>query len=174
MIIILNGSPRSGKSSIAKAMVGWTNLGVDHWREHRTPEEFQPGIGLRPGGERPDLEQFVRQSYQELFTELANRDCGGENVVVDLGIHDAYSKSLGIRAMANEILEGANVVWCHVCCSTEINAERRRRSGMTDDPERIAAWEIALPSSGDYDLVLNTDSATPEELAGQILSFLKR
>ena len=53
MIIILNGSPRSGKSSIAKAMVGWTNLGVDHWREHRTPEEFQPGIGLRPGGERP-------------------------------------------------------------------------------------------------------------------------
>src|SRR5579871_1151105 len=52
-IVILNGAPRSGKSSIAAAIQHtfggcWMNLGVDRSRE-MTPARFQPGIGLRPG-----------------------------------------------------------------------------------------------------------------------------
>jgi len=62
-IIILNGTPRSGKSSIAAAIQStfegaWMNLGVDRFKP-MTPERYQPGIGLRPGGERPDLEPLV-------------------------------------------------------------------------------------------------------------------
>ena len=62
-IVVLNGAPRSGKSSIAAAIQGrvpgdWVNLGVDAF--NRTmPEHLRPGIGLRPGGERPDLEGSV-------------------------------------------------------------------------------------------------------------------
>src|SRR5262245_23555606 len=59
-IVILNGPPRSGKSSIAAEIQErfegvWMNLGVDHFKQ-MTPARLQPGIGLRPGGERPDLE----------------------------------------------------------------------------------------------------------------------
>jgi hypothetical protein len=62
-IVVLNGPPRSGKSSIAHAIQNtfdgvWMNLGVDGFKQ-MTPERFQPGIGLRPGGERPDLEPLV-------------------------------------------------------------------------------------------------------------------
>ncbi|MCU0502603.1 MAG: chloramphenicol phosphotransferase, partial [Anaerolineae bacterium] len=58
-IIILNGVPRSGKSSIAAAIQQtfdgvWMNLGVDRFMQ-MTPARYLPGIGLRPGGERPDL-----------------------------------------------------------------------------------------------------------------------
>lgn len=52
-IIILNGSPRSGKSSIVSIIQEtfdgiWMNLGVDKFMS-MTPEKFSPGIGLRPG-----------------------------------------------------------------------------------------------------------------------------
>jgi len=48
-IVILNGPPRSGKSSIAVAVQArfdclWMNLGVDHFKR-MTPARFQPGIG---------------------------------------------------------------------------------------------------------------------------------
>jgi chloramphenicol 3-O phosphotransferase len=66
-VIILNGAPRSGKSSIAAAIQEtfdgpWMNLGVDVLVRQVTPPRYRPGIGLRPGGERPDLESFVQLS----------------------------------------------------------------------------------------------------------------
>src|SRR5450755_2019089 len=69
-IIILNGTPRSGKSSIALAIQEtfegvWMNLGVDRFKP-MTPERYQPGIGLRPGGERPDLEPLVVVLYRAM------------------------------------------------------------------------------------------------------------
>ena len=53
-VIILNGAPRSGKSSIVKVIQDtfdgvWMNLGVDVFARGVTPRRYQPGIGLRPG-----------------------------------------------------------------------------------------------------------------------------
>ena len=75
-IIILNGAPRSGKSSIAAVIQEtfdgpWMNLGVDVWVREGTPPRFRPGIGLRPGGERPDLEDFVARSFSALYESIA-------------------------------------------------------------------------------------------------------
>lgn len=52
-IVILNGAPRSGKSSIAEAIQEtfdgpWMNLGVDAYMERVMPRRCLPGIGLRP------------------------------------------------------------------------------------------------------------------------------
>jgi chloramphenicol 3-O-phosphotransferase len=52
-IVILNGTPRSGKSSIVAAIQErldgvWMNVGIDVARA-MTPPRAQPGIGLRPG-----------------------------------------------------------------------------------------------------------------------------
>lgn len=46
-IVILNGAPRSGKSSIASVIQNtfegvWMNLGVDRFKQ-MTPERYQPG-----------------------------------------------------------------------------------------------------------------------------------
>lgn len=67
-IIILNGAPRSGKSTIAKAIQdefdgAWMNLGVDTYVRYVTPERYKPGIGVicdtrtgpkSPPARRPD------------------------------------------------------------------------------------------------------------------------
>jgi chloramphenicol 3-O phosphotransferase len=49
-VIVLNGVPRSGKSSIARALMErdgvWANVGVDV-PQAATPPNLQPGMGLR-------------------------------------------------------------------------------------------------------------------------------
>src|SRR5436190_16381701 len=99
-IVILNGTPRSGKSSIATVIQNtfegvWMNLGVDRFKQ-MTPERYQPGIGLRPGGERPDLEPVVVVLYRAMYEAIAALSRAGVNVVVDVGHHDGYSAPLGI------------------------------------------------------------------------------
>lgn len=74
-IVVLNGVPRSGKSSIVRELqkdpqVPWMNLGVDVFKQFVTPEQFGPGLGLRPGANRPDLEPHV-QSFFTAFQQIA-------------------------------------------------------------------------------------------------------
>src|ERR1700709_2739700 len=94
------GAPRSGKSSIAAAIQDsfdepWLNLGVDVFARV-TPARWLPGIGLRPGGERPDLELVVWKLYAALYDSFAAIARQGLNVVADVGHHDVYSQPLGI------------------------------------------------------------------------------
>ncbi len=80
-IIILNGVPRSGKSSIVAAIQEtfdgvWMNLGVDRFMQ-MTPQRYLPGIGLRPGGERPDIEPIVAILYAAMYESIAAHSRAG-------------------------------------------------------------------------------------------------
>ena len=75
-IVILNGVPRSGKSSIASAIQAtfdgaWMNLGVDRFKA-MTPEHLQPGIGLTTGwgkaGPGACAARKLRQPHQVALT----------------------------------------------------------------------------------------------------------
>jgi chloramphenicol 3-O phosphotransferase len=123
-IIILNGAPRSGKSSIAAVIQNtfegvWMNLGVDRFMQ-MTPKQFLPGIGLRPGGERPDLEPLVAILYRAMYASIAAHSRLGLNVVVDVGHHDAYSVPRGILPACARILSGLPVLFVGIRCPIEI------------------------------------------------------
>ena len=110
-IVVLNGAPRSGKSSIVRAVQErfdgpWMNLGVDVFVRGVTPERYRPGIGLRPGGERPDLEPLLPIFYAALYESVAAHSRLGLDVVVDVGHHDAYSQPLGILPDVAARLDG--------------------------------------------------------------------
>jgi chloramphenicol 3-O phosphotransferase len=49
----------------------WMNLGVDTYVRHITPVRYRLGIGLQPGGERPDLEPFIPVFYAALYESVA-------------------------------------------------------------------------------------------------------
>jgi chloramphenicol 3-O-phosphotransferase len=83
-IVVLNGAPRSGKSTLVRAMQQsldgiWINLGVDGFAD-AIPEGLRPGIGLRPGGERPDLEDAVVALFDALYASVAACSRSGLNV----------------------------------------------------------------------------------------------
>ena len=182
-IVILNGPPRSGKSSIAAAIQArfdgvWMNLGVDGFKR-MTPDRFQPGIGLRPGGERPDLEPVVVRLYQAMYEAVAAHSRLGVNVVVDAVHHDSYSVPRRILPACARILRGLPVLFVGVRCPVEVALQRRRATwggagynadGTVADPVRL--WHEAVHPPGGYDLEVDTSVLRPEECADLIAGRL--
>jgi len=182
-IVILNGAPRAGKSSIAQAVMArlagrWVNLGVDRMNAV-LPQDLLPGIGLRPGGERPDLEPTVMRLYAELYDEIAERAQSGEDVVVDVGHHDWYSRPLGILAASARRLNGLPVLFVGVRCPIGVIMARRNADprggfyvGGDSVPEPVRRWQEAVHQPRIYDLELDSSVLTPEQCAEAIAAAL--
>jgi len=188
-VVILNGTPRSGKSSIAAVIQEtfdgpWMSLGADTAILAMTPPRYRPGIGLRPGGERPDLEEFVVRACAALFDSIAAHSRQGLNVVVDLGLHDGYSEPRGIAADGARRLAGLPVLFVGVRCPVGAIMQRRdagqpggerayARSGPGGEiPGPVLRWQEAVHRLGPYDLEVDTSLLTAEECAAAIRSRL--
>jgi chloramphenicol 3-O phosphotransferase len=185
-IVILNGAPRSGKSSIVALVQAtiegrWMNLGVDVARQ-MTPPRLQPGIGLRPGGERPDLEASVAPLYGALYDSVAAHSRHGLDVVVDVGHHDDYSRPLGILTDAARRLSGLPVLFVGVRCPIEVIMQRRdsspsgryERSALDGTvPDPVLRWQAAVHVPGIYDLEVDTSQMSAEECALRIRGRLR-
>ncbi|MDB5542035.1 MAG: chloramphenicol phosphotransferase [Devosia sp.] len=183
-IVILNGVPRAGKSSIAQAVMKtvagrWINLGVDAMNASLPPEQL-PGIGLRPGGERPELEPVVVRLFAELYRSIAERARAGDDVVVDVGHHDGYSRPLGILGASARQLARLPALFVGVRCPVEVIMARRNadpRGGFyaagDGVPEPVRRWQKAVHVPGIYDLEVDTSVTTPEECAEAIAAALR-
>jgi len=179
-IIVLNGAPRSGKSSIATAIQErdgvWMNVGVDAARA-MTPPRYQPGIGLRPGEERHSAAPVVPVLYAALYDSIAAHSRLGLNVVVDVGHHVVEILSDCARRLA-----GLPVILVGVRCPIEVIIERRSASGpggyatATEGepiPLPILRWQEEVHAHGMYDLEVDTSVASPDECADAILYRLR-
>lgn len=170
-IIVLNGAPRSGKSTIAAAIQEafdepWMNIGVDA-SVGCTPPRYRPGIGLRPGGERPDLEPLIPVLYRAMYESVAAHSRLGVNVVVDVGHHDSYSRPLGILPRVAQLLRGLPALLVGVRCPLDVIMQRR---GDSDGPvpEPVLRWQHEVHVPGIYDLEVDTSVLSPAECADAI------
>jgi chloramphenicol 3-O phosphotransferase len=173
-IVILNGAPRSGKSSIVAAIQNtfdgvWMNLGVDRFKP-MTPDQYQPGIGLRAGGERPDLEPLIVLLYRAMYEAIAAHSRLGINVVVDVAHHDSYSVPRGILNSCAQQLVGLPVLFVGVRCPLDVIMERRRATWgvSTADgtvPDAVRRWQEAVHVPGIYDMEVDTSVLNPEACA---------
>lgn len=181
-IVLLNGAPRAGKSSIAKAIQDsfdgvWMNVGLDRFKA-MTPDRYQPGIGLRPGGERPDLEALVVTLYKGLYEAIAAHSRLGLNVVADVGHHDNYSQPRGILAASARRLSGAPVLFVGVRCPIEVILERRLATwgrGHASDgsvPAAVSRFQRDVHIPGMYDLEVDTSRLSPQACADAIRRHL--
>lgn len=91
-VVVLNGAPRAGKSRIVAALQErvpgtWMNLGTDVFVRHVIPPDLRPGIGLRPGRERPEVAERVPVLLAALYDAVAAHARHGLDVAVDVGHH---------------------------------------------------------------------------------------
>ena len=189
-IIILNGAPRSGKSSIVAVIQDtfdgpWMNLGVDTFFA-ATPPRYRPGIGLRPGGDQQDLELLVPTLYAAMYESIAAHSRLGLNVVVDVGHHDAYAVPRHILAGSARRLAGLPVLFVGVRCPIEVIMERRHVAqpgregqyviGTPDEPipPPVRRWQDEVHKPGIYDLEVDTSLRSPQECAEAIRKRLDR
>ena len=140
-----------------------------------TPARFMPGMGLRPGGERPDLEPLVATLYGALYESIATHSRAGLNVVVDVGHHDAYAVPRHILPGCARRLGGLPVLFVGVRCPVETIMERRRATGWkvggaADEPvpRPVLLWQKEVHTPGIYDLEVDTSVLSPEECASAI------
>lgn len=188
-IVVLNGTPRSGKSSIATAMQDtldgpWVNLGVDV-SALMIPTRYRPGIGLRPGGERPDLEDTVVSLFAALYESVAAHSRLGLDVVVDVGHHDSYSQPRHILRRAAAQLTGLPAWLVGVRCPLGVIMQRRDagEAGREDAyltstaagevPPPVLRWQREAHTPGIYDVEVDTSRLTPVECAGVIARRLR-
>jgi chloramphenicol 3-O phosphotransferase len=184
-IVVLNGAPRSGKSSIVEAVQEtlegpWMNLGVDVFGRSATPRRFKPGIGLRPDADSPEIETLIPRLYAALFDSVAAHSRQGLNVVADVGIHDSYSTPLHILRDAARRLEDLPALLVGVRCPVDVIMQRRDAgqegregeyvtSGTHGEiPEAVLLWEHHVHTPGIYDLEIDTSVVTPDEAAKMI------
>ncbi len=174
-VVVLHGAPRSGKTSIAAAVASldpgrsWVALGVETSRA-ATPTALQPGLGLRPGGERPDIEAALPGLTAELFEEVAAASRTGRAVMVDVGLHEAHSRPLGLWAVAADRLAGLPSWLVAVQADADEVRRRRAATGYPTDDDAVARWQAAVPDDGPYDLGVDTTTATPEGCARIVLA----
>ena len=189
---ILNGAPRSGKSSIASAIqqmstAPWMNLGADRFIEI-TPPRFRPGIGLRPagiadrpGGERPDLEPHIPVMYAALYDSIAAHLRKGLNVVTDVAHHDDYATRSGILYDCARRLDGLKAYFVGVRCPVDVVWRRRRETWLKEEdipadapvPDLVRIWDREVHKPGIYDLEIDTSASSAEECAGRILRYIE-
>ena len=190
--VVLNGAPRSGKSSIASAIQQmaqepWLNLGADRFIES-TPPRFRPGIGLRPagiadrsGGERPDLEPFIPLMYEALYDSIAAHLGKGLNVVTDVAHHDDYAILSGILYDCARRLDGLKAYLVGVRCPANVVWRRRKETWLRDEdipadapvPELVRIWDREVHKFGIYDLEVDTSKLSSEACARLILGHIE-
>lgn len=188
-IVVLNGATRSGKSSIATAMQEqlqgiWLNLGVDAYQQ-TLPPSLRPSIGLRPGGERPDIEAHLPVLFAALYESVAAHSRLGLNVVVNVGHHDAHSRRLHLLTDSVRRLNGLPVLMVGVRCPLSAILDRRsdpqpgregiyaRGDAEGHVPAPILAWQDEVHIPGIYDLEVDTSEASPVAIATLIGKMLR-
>ncbi|MFK7914099.1 MAG: chloramphenicol phosphotransferase CPT family protein [Pseudomonadales bacterium] len=186
-VVILNGAPRAGKTSIALAMqeqlpAPWLNLGVDAMMHGILPRSALPALGLRPGGERPDLEDGIERQYLGLYGAVAAFADQGLNVVVDVGHHDDYSRPLKLLPRCCALIAHLPTLLVGVHCPLEEILRRRHRapdvyaSAAPGDPvpAPVLRWQQAVHEPGRYDLELNTGNLSATECVQSLAQALVR
>ncbi|PXW90436.1 chloramphenicol 3-O phosphotransferase [Pseudogracilibacillus auburnensis] len=154
------------------------NLGVDHFMK-MTPENYQPGIGLRPGGERPGLEPIIMQVYKAMYESIAAHSRQGINVVVDVEHHDSYSAPRRILLTCARILRKYPVVFVGVHCPIGEIMKRRKDTWGTGYakngaiPESVKRWQHYVHILGIYDLEVVTSIMSSDECAHLIHQKLR-
>ena len=184
-IIVLNGAPRSGKSSIVAVIQDtfegpWMNLGVDVHARHMTPTRLQPGVGLRPLAERSEVAALLPRLYAALYDSIAAHSRQGLNVVVDVGHYGMEPSSPGVLQDCAGRLLGLPVLMVGVLCSIEVIMQRRNAgqpgregqytTGAPDDPipAPVRQWQDAVHRPGVYDLEVDTAVLSPTQCADLI------
>lgn len=182
-VVILNGAPRSGKSSLARAIQEsvpgiWLNSGVDGFMA-TLPPALMPGIGLRPGSERPDLEPMVARLYDLLFSTIRLQAQAGFDIVADLGMHEDYSEPLHILDRAAAVLGPLDALLIGIDCDVDEIMRRRNADPQggyyaagDSPPAPVLRWQDGVHRHKSYDLRLDMARLTPQAGAAAVAALL--
>lgn len=163
LIIFLNGTSSSGKSSIAKELLQVLDepsfhMPVDSFHAMRTRREMSP----------EELPAVLRRTWMGFHRAVAGMAAAGNTLVVDHVLSEEW------RLLdCLELFTARNVVLVGVRCS--LDELRRRERARGDRPVGLAARQFEhVHAHGLYDIECDTTTDSPLHCARRISAFLPR
>jgi chloramphenicol 3-O phosphotransferase len=166
LIILLNGTTSSGKTSIAEALLEildepYFHLGVDAinaMRAKRQTNELPPA----------ELDLVLTRTRAGFHRAVAGMAQAGNSVIADLVLSEQWRLVDCLDAMA-----GCEVVFVGVHCPAGELA--RREQARADRPPGLALAQLdQVHAHGVYDIEIDTSLASPQACATTIKEFLPR
>ncbi|MFE6482442.1 AAA family ATPase [Streptomyces sp. NPDC057757] len=161
VVVLLNGASSSGKSSIARELLGvldgtWFHMPVDAFHS------------MRGGGEiaDEDLQAEIDRTAKGFHRAVAGMAAGGNNLVVDHPLSRRWRllDLLGLLVPEDTVLVGVR------CPLPEL--ERRERERGDRQPGLAAMQYDAVHSHGPHDLDVDTSLHSPRECALRVRDLL--
>jgi chloramphenicol 3-O phosphotransferase len=186
VVIILNGPSSVGKSSIIKAFQAkrseaWLSIGIDNFFVgvlppkfylESTPEHHAVMHGIASEDKEgklftlevgPEGQKVIRGMHRAIAAYAQS----GNNVIVDyIKYEQGWIKDL------TDALHGVKVVWVGVTASLESIQQREKKRGTSPEGHARSHY-YTVHKDMNYDLMLDTDSLTPEQSADKIIEFIK-
>ncbi|WP_405552450.1 chloramphenicol phosphotransferase CPT family protein [Streptomyces sp. NBC_01171] len=161
-IIFLNGTSSSGKSSIARELLGllddgvYSHLSVDAFNAMRAQQELS----------REEFDAALRRTRLGFHRSVAAMAAVGNDLVVDHVLSEPWRLTDCLTVLRPE-----DVLFVGVHCPLPELERRERARG--DREAGLAALQYDLVHAhGDYDLECDTGTASPRACAERIRDFL--
>ncbi|WP_030808639.1 chloramphenicol phosphotransferase CPT family protein [Streptomyces sp. NRRL F-2799] len=160
-IIFLNGTSSSGKSSIARELLGlldgvYSHLSVDAFNAMRAQRELSPA----------EFDEALRRTRLGFHRSVAAMAEVGNDLVVDHVLSEPWRLTDCLTVLRPE-----DVLFVGVHCPLPELERRERARG--DRETGLAALQYDLVHAhGDYDLECDTGTASPRACAERIRDFL--
>ncbi|MDX2064130.1 MAG: hypothetical protein SFX74_00150 [Fimbriimonadaceae bacterium] len=179
MILLLNGPPRTGKSSIIRGLrvraPGWIALGVDHLQP-TLPPELHPGLGLRPPpgdiAERPEVEAALPRLWRAALRSIAAHADEGFSVVADLSLHTRYPGGFDPWAILRREWRDRPHRLVAVSAAPEEVVRRRESTGFPSELDTVLRWQRACDAVPGVEFRLDTTGLSSAQLADRLISEL--
>ena len=184
-VIILNGPSAVGKSSIirafqAKRVEPWLGIGIDNFFVGVLPPKFyledKPEHHVVMRGVATEDEQgklftlFIGSEGQKVIRgmhgAIAAYAHAGNNVIVDYIMYD-----LAWHADLMKALSGIKVITVGVTASLHVIEAREKARATSPQGHARSVYET-VHQGWNYDLMINSDEMTPEEIADKIIELL--
>lgn len=161
LIVFLNGTSSSGKSSIATELLRlldepFFHLPVDAFHAMRTRQEMAPD----------QLTAVLHRTWRGYHRAVAGMAAAGNNVIVDHVLSEKWRLEDCLT-----LFDPEDVVLVGVHCPRD-ELERRERERGNRPPGLAARQLTQAHAHGVYDIECDTGRATAEECARRIKDFL--
>ncbi|WP_106960999.1 chloramphenicol phosphotransferase CPT family protein [Streptomyces sp. 351MFTsu5.1] len=161
LVIFLNGTSSSGKSSIAEALL----TALDDMYFHM-PVDMLDAMRPQRAIASEELPSLLRRALMGFHRAVAGMAAAGNNIVVDHVLSEPWHllDCVSLFAPKDVILVGVH------CPLPEL---QRREQERADRTPGLAARQIAqVHAHGLYDIECDTSTASPADCAQQIKNFL--